>query len=241
MSYISVDNNVVSSDANIIIKQQGNNPSKSARQTNETETHINRKALTNLNDKKTSWQLPTNNQTDYHRTGSQKFCPVIKTIVRNLDLDHVRPKRAGIIIYTVKDGSVYFGLGVDTKTHDLTDFGGGVSYKTDNNAVRGAIREFEEESLEIFESLTFNDIEHCPVIYDKNNLIIFLHIDIDPDAVSEAFNAKYKSVMRNLESEVCAITWLTWEEFKYSIREPDIMFSRVQKFLLQAGDFSYLL
>lgn len=183
---------------------------------------------------------------------SHTYSPVIKTIVKNINLEYVRPQRAGIIIYTVTNGSIFFGLGLDSRTHDLTDFGGGVYYKLDINVLRGATREFEEETLEIFEPFTIEDIKQCPVIYDDNNLIVFVHLDIDPDATCSAFNEKYKQIvdkqhfysdkMRYIrEPEVCGITWLTWEEFRYVIETKGIMFSRVQKFLARAGDFSYLL
>lgn len=184
----------------------------------------------------------------------QKQSNVIKTIVYNLNLEYVKPQRAGIIIYTIHDGSVYFGLGLDSNTHDLTDFGGRVFYKFDQNVIRGALREFEEETLGIFDTISHDDIKNCPVIYDDNNLIIFVHLDIDPNDISETFNNKYRETIEQLhiemqrlnnykyrEPEVCGITWLSWEDFQRSIKEKGIMFSRVQRFLNRADDFSYLL
>jgi hypothetical protein len=207
---------------------------------------------------------------------------VIKTKVRNVNLDCVKPRRAGIILYTVYEGSVYFGMGLDSRTHDLTDFGGGVSYSTDKNVINGALREFQEETLKIFEDLTIDNIGHCPVIYDSKNLIIFLHANIDPNEVCNKFKRNYilheeerkqkrldlgmtsgetelveeylsptfmdynKKYLRRPDSlmcdpEVCAITWLSWEDFQLSIKTEGIMFSVVQKFLKRADDFSYLL
>jgi hypothetical protein len=172
---------------------------------------------------------------------------IIKTTVQNLNLVCVKPQRAGIIIYTIDGRSTYFGLGLDAKSHDLTDFAGQVIYVKDLDVIHGAIREFEEETLGIFDKITADDIKSCPVIYDRNNLIIFVHMDVDPNATCIAFNNKYKHVIsqtegkRCREPEVCGITWLTWEEFQDSINQKGIIFSRVQKFLAQAEDFSYLL
>ena len=178
---------------------------------------------------------------------------IIKTIVQNINLECVKPQRAGVIIYTVINGFIYFGLGLDSKTHDLTDFGGGVSYKNDLNAICGALREFQEETLEIFDDISFDDIKQCPVIYDNNNLIIFIHMNVDPDATCIRLNEKYKKAIeinqssvlegkpRHHDPEVCGITWLTWEEFQYSIKTKGVMFLRVQRFLIRAGDFSHLL
>lgn len=183
------------------------------------------------------------------RTSDQKQMrsPVIKTTVQNLNLDCVKPQRAGVIIYTVIDGATYFGLGLDAKTHDLTDFGGTIYYQYDPDVITGALREFQEETLEIFDPLTREDIKQCPVIYDDSNLIIFVHLQVDPDSACRIFNQKYKSIAhsgnpnkRNVP-EVCGITWLTWEEFQQSINEKGVMFFRVQRFLSRADDFSYLL
>lgn len=135
-----------------------------------------------------------------YRNRTVRKIPIIKTTVQNLNLEYVKPQRAGIIIYTVINGSIYFGLGLDAKTHDLTDFGGGVIYKTDLNVIRGALREFEEETLEIFDPITFDDIKQCPVIYDNDNLIIFVHMNIDPDTTCVAFNTKYKQIINTNRS-----------------------------------------
>lgn len=187
---------------------------------------------------------------------NQKKLPVIKTTVQNLNLECVRPQRAGVIIYTFFEGATFFGLGLDSRTHDLTDFGGGVFYKTDQNVVRGALREFEEETLQIFQEIKPEDIKKCPVIYDDDNLIIFIHLKVDPDAVCSRFNRSYLETIDNnklhrargeasrrkfIDPEVCGITWLSWEEFQRSIKDKGIMFSRVQRFLMRAEDFSYLL
>lgn len=180
----------------------------------------------------------------------QQFA-VIKTTVQNLNLEYVKPQRAGVIIYTVVNGSIYFGLGLDSRTHDLTDFGGGVYYKLDTNAIRGALREFEEETLGIFDPISPTDITQCPVVYDNRNLIIFVHMNVDPETVCFTFNEKFRKIVqasdegprkkRRSEPEVCGITWLTWEEFQDCINSRGKLFSRVQKFLARAGGFAHLL
>jgi len=130
---------------------------------------------------------------------NQSSLSVIKTTVHALNLSCVQPKRAGVIPYTVSNGAIYFGLGLDSKTHDLTDFAGGVFYKTDHDVVQGALREFEEETLQIFDSIKADDIKECPVIYDSDNLIIFIHMNIDPDVICSVFNDKYQEVMRGIK------------------------------------------
>jgi hypothetical protein len=167
---------------------------------------------------------------------------IVKTIVNDIDLSVVKPQRAGVILYTVHNNSVYFGLGVDCLSHDLTDFGGNV-HKNKENVIEGALREFEEETLGIFKKITINDIKQYPVVYDSKNLIIFIHVSVDPNKVSEVFNNKFKNVLKTsiLMPEVCGITWLSWKDFYYSINNKGVLFFRVQKFLSKSNDFSYLL
>lgn len=165
---------------------------------------------------------------------------VIKTFVSNIDVALIRPSRAGIIMYTSFHGQIYLGVGLDAQSHDLTDFGGRVQYAIDGNAICGAIREFEEETLHIFDPLTEEMLSHSPVIYDRHNLIIFLHLDIHPDVISKAFqDAFHKQCHRRVE--VCGITWLSWAEFQHCLFFRSNFFVRVEKFLRRAGDFSYLL
>jgi len=182
--------------------------------------------------------------------------PIIKTMVKNLNMENVKPHRAGVIIYTVINDAVYFGLGLDARTHDLTDFGGGVMYKSDLNPINGALREFREETLNIFEEITNEDIAESIVLYDNRNLIIFIHMDLDPNSVSLAFNNKYASVVQQNadfssrkskrssgknDPEVCGITWITWEELQIAINRPGILYTKVQKFLANANNFGQLL
>lgn len=175
---------------------------------------------------------------DRRRTSTNRSS-VIRTTIANLNLECVKPQRAGVIIYTVYNDMVYVGMGVDMKTHDLTDFGGGISYKKDRNVVAGALREFNEETLGIFRKLSIEDVMTSAVLYDDTyNLIIFLHIDVDPNVVSEKFLNRFNEVPK---AEICGIQWLTWEEFQKHVNTPGIIFSRVQKFLKRAGDFSSLL
>jgi hypothetical protein len=163
--------------------------------------------------------------------------------VRDILNTNVRPQRAGVILYTVLDGIVYFGLGLDSKTHDITDFGGTVQYRADGNAINGALREFQEETLEIFEPFTVDNINNCSVIYDTVNLIIFIRVQIHPNLVSFAFHKRYKYVYDRdtYRPEVCDIVWLNLDEFQAAIKEAGVMFSRVRRFLNKAGDLTTIL
>lgn len=177
-----------------------------------------------------------------------KMFPVYKTLTKYLDMDYIKPQRAGVILYTVYNNYIYFGFGLDSNTHDLTDFGGSVYYNIDKNVLNGALREFKEETLDIFTDINIDDIQNCPVIYDNKNLILFIRIDINPNYVSQAFHKKYLETLINNPSqyiEVCGITWLTLEELNLAINNRGInkgtLFHRVQNFLYRARDFTHLL
>ena len=114
---------------------------------------------------------------------------IYETSVKDFDCKIHRPQRAGVIMYTIINDEVLFGMGLDTRTHDITDFGGGVSYKIDKNAIIGALREFREETLEIFNKINMDDIMNSKVIYDENNLIIFEGFFASPLSVCSVISA----------------------------------------------------
>jgi hypothetical protein len=168
------------------------------------------------------------------------------TIVKDFDFNNVKPQRAGVIMYTIMDNEIYFGMGLDTKTHDITDFGGGVSYKKDLNAIVGALREFNEETLSIFNKIKITDIENSQVIYDNNNLIVFVNILLKPSDICERFNEKFDEMINinkywKNQPEVCGIIWLSLEQLNYCLNTNGIMFTRVKKFLSKITDIKELI
>lgn len=165
------------------------------------------------------------------------------TTVSLIDKQTVKPTRAGVIFYTNIRGEYYIGLGKDTKTNDLTDFSGGIRYKKDINAIRGALRECKEETLGMF-CPKEEEIQNCNVVYDKKNLVIFIPINFShPLQVSKQFTEKYNLAIENHKTgkermpEVCEFTWLTLPEFKNLLyrRGSGILFSRVRNFLVNVG------
>lgn len=160
------------------------------------------------------------------------------------------PHRAGVIMYTVHNGCTYFCVGLDAQTHDLSDLAGSVRRKYETG-VGGALREFEEESLGIFEEITESEVAHCPVIYTQKDLVIFIRLEVNPHEVCEKFAKEYQSVMDSrgdtrmsmkwVEPEMCALVWLTWEELVHAIRVQGVMYERIRRLLQGAGDFSDML
>src|SRR5258708_15542441 len=115
-------------------------------------------------------------ETSYNFKPTRAYNDVVcKYKVKNINLNVVKPQRGGFILYTKKWNEIYFGLGIDTITGEITDWAGGISYKEgyDKNVIDGAIREFTEETLGIFGTITYEDVEECLAIYNSSNLIIF--------------------------------------------------------------------
>lgn len=130
--------------------------------------------------------------------------------IKDVDWTKVKPQRGGVVPYTVRDGEVYFGLGIDTKTGDITDFGGGIRYKKDGDAVTGSLREFMEESLCIFGAYNMETVKNTVVVYTDSIMIIFLHFDVDMEQVNEIFDSR---VRISRYSEISSLIWLPKSAF----------------------------
>lgn len=169
----------------------------------------------------------------------QPVKPIV-TKAKNIDLLNTRPSRGGVILYCIKANIMYFGFGVDTRYNELSDLSGGLKYKKDQNAIRGALRELKEESLELY-NMTESDVQESVTIYDKHNLIIFLKIYDDPIEITQKFQERYQTATN---SEISAIVWLTQLDMKMVIKYSNtpihpsiIMYERVRKLLDKADNF----
>lgn len=156
--------------------------------------------------------------------------------VKNLNLNLVKPQRAGVLMYTIIDGELFFGFGIDAKFNEYTDFGGGIQYKKDINVIIGALREFHEETLAILPTISFNNVLDNVVLYNNQMLILFLYID-DLADISQKFNkallnSKFK------KKEVSSIKWISETSLKQMLNTLDSkIYERVRQFLLNSGDF----
>lgn len=161
-----------------------------------------------------------------------------KNYVCDIDLRKVKPSRAGIIVYTTYRDRVLFCMGTDTATKDLTDFGGGINYKKDFDAVGGAIREFGEESLNVFGKLDRKDLNNCLAVYSDNIMIIFVRINVFPKVISSIFKERVKN---EKNPEVSKLSWLTTDQLYQYIRNENVdgvsMYSKVRTLLFYAGNF----
>lgn len=127
----------------------------------------------------------------------------------------LKTKHAGIIPFTVdENGELVFLLGIDSRSKDLADFGG--KRETNENAFQTAFREFKEETLDIFNSKVYNNMESLyETISDKSeNTIIFLPIDRKwlKRAIIR-FSEKKKLIEKNKIVEMSCIKWIYLNNF----------------------------
>lgn len=154
------------------------------------------------------------------------------TYVNQLDLNLNKPQRGGVILYTIVDGRLLFGFGLDSTYDELTDFSGGIKYKKDKNLIDGALREFREESEGLY-FLNKEDVIHSPVLIDKHNVIMFLYTSESPDEITYQFQNQYGH-----KSEIKNIVWVTEDELRSALElNLTYIYSRVKNFLIKFGDF----
>jgi hypothetical protein len=140
---------------------------------------------------------------------------MIFKMVKDVDWRNTTPQRAGVIVYTVHKEKLYFGLGVDLIHNNITDFGGQVKYFNDKNAVIGGLREFREETHNVFGEFHPNQVQECKVAIRTSMIIIFVPLNIYPEKVSKHFLATADD---SSDREIKEIIWLTKREFLNSIK-----------------------
>ena len=74
------------------------------------------------------------------------------SFVNPYTLKEIKSIRSSVILYTIINNNIWFLLGIDKKTGEITDLGGGIK-KHENNLVAG-YREFNEETNGIFKDVT---------------------------------------------------------------------------------------
>lgn len=161
--------------------------------------------------------------------------------IKNIDFSTFKPVRAGVIVYTFHKHKTFFILGIDTKSGDVTDFAGGVSFKKED-PLSGGLRELMEESLGIFGNIRVDEIINCISVYDKENLIIFVPINIDINSKIDEFSFRVKH-LRN--PEVIKLKILSKKDFVAlidgnSIGE-NVMYDRIRNLLLSGKNSHNLL
>ncbi len=172
--------------------------------------------------------------------------------VRDVDWRQTRSQRAGAIVYTIITGELKFCLGIDQNFGNITDFGGHVQSTTDKTAVAGGLREYYEETLGVFGEFTPDQVADCLVAYRHDMMIMFIHLDVDPEAASQAFDKRSLKALELeiLELEIRKLIWLTREDLFQLIKNSnveidgeiitgyDVVVDFLKQLCLAVGDFT---
>ena len=138
-----------------------------------------------------------------------------------------RIKRGGLILYTnVDDEGVFFCMGIDRNSSDLSDFGG-QREEQDPTILHTAVREFNEESRRMIgTTLTVADIQDCKCIYNRQMILIFLEIGSGDKSIIHSINDSFtdmryiikpQSCKKNTSLEMRGLCWISHSDIKHLI------------------------
>jgi hypothetical protein len=170
---------------------------------------------------------------------NQKYNSILETMfIYSQDLDHEKktPVRAGVIPFTVRDHRLHFLLGIDRRTRELTDFGGGV--KNTETMLDAAFRELLEESCKIFGgSVTKEHLKESPAVANSSRTAAIFFLRVDSKWIDNAeieFNTKQQELCGiKKHNELIGVKWVDQENFKLIAfnRRSQCMWKRIQNIL----------
>jgi len=144
--------------------------------------------------------------------------------------------RAGVIPYTIYNNQLYFLLGIDRKTRELTDFGGGV--KSTEGLLEAAYRELHEETCGMFAGrVTRQHLQNSLLLLTKkrDTGIFFLYIDPRWTEVAERVFSANQQKLNSIKkyNELIGIKWIRQTDFhKIAFdRNSRCMWRRIQNIL----------
>lgn len=155
--------------------------------------------------------------------------------IKDIEWEFQKQLRGGVIPYTIYEGKTYFCLGQDTASNDLTDFGGGI--KKTENRIDGALREFKEESLNVFGDINKESILDQIILYSSKMLILLIKFEVNPQIIKDTFQQLTKNESK---LEINDIFWLSKDELLKIIQSEipielfnsnKIMYTKVRYFL----------
>lgn len=139
----------------------------------------------------------------------KKHSKVKVNYCRNVNWKLENQKRAGVIVYTTYKNQLIFGLGIDSQSGNVTDFGGQVNSQ-DSSPLTGGLREFSEETLNVFGFLTEEQVSDFVVVYSSEMLIVFAHLNFDLKTTHRLFESRMNSLKK---TEISSLVWLSDKQF----------------------------
>jgi len=151
-------------------------------------------------------------------------------------LARIRTDRASVVPYIVErteDGDrLYFLFARDKISGEITDLGGGV--KKNEFSLMAALREFREESDEIFGNIydEINDSATLIAVIDSNKMAV-LFLPLQKEWYTKAPKMFANRPMENIKrthNEVSELLWYSEDELKKLLSSRNTMWTRLRRF-----------
>lgn len=153
-------------------------------------------------------------------------------ITLGVELSNIKTQRASVIPYTIRDGVMYYLLGVHSETGDITDFGGGV--KKSENSLYSAAREWKEETKGVFGSdlYNINNMLLNVAVYDKNMALLFVPIN---NKWIDTANFTFQSItpLKKDNQEISSLRWYTHTQFMNLLKHRSRLWDRIRRFYVK--------
>lgn len=163
-----------------------------------------------------------------HQTPNGSLRPITEyneiryTKVKNLNIVKNKIQRAGVILYNTDGTELMFYLGIDRKTNEITDFSGGL--KKNESIIKGALREFHEETMNTFTNIKLDTIQDYYIVYDNFMAIIFIPINFDLAFVNQKLSTSHTN-------EVTKMVQIKGSNFSQDFLYNTNMYQRLSIFL----------
>jgi 8-oxo-dGTP pyrophosphatase MutT (NUDIX family) len=144
----------------------------------------------------------------------------------------IRTKRCGVLPYTRHNDKFWFMLGRHADTQDLCDFGGGV--KKDETALDAGLREFHEETRDIFTGFSF-DVKNCASFINRQGTMAIIFLYIAEEWFYRAPTEFQKIIpLYKKHREICDVVWVHEKAMKNMLwgykKSTDVVWSRIRVF-----------
>lgn len=160
------------------------------------------------------------------------YFPLSSKIVKIDDLiDNMENiKTTGIFSYTIVSDVIYLCLCKTYRYDQITWFDGAVDKRKDKTLKDAAIREFTEETNNVFNITNINPDSYCIFNFREIHIILKLSIKYDLEEIDRMF------ISNERNSEIKELIWMTLDELFENIeKNPEIFYSIFRDTVKQIG------
>lgn len=148
--------------------------------------------------------------------------------VRDINWNDRKFIRAGVIPVAEQGGVKFFAFGVENGVAAIGDLGGHRE-KQDRDTLDSAIREYQEEGLNVFGNITREMLQDCFVLEGKDTAEILFPV---PPPLYQ-YTEKFRQLLGdNIDHEVQSIIWLSRHQLLLAIDSQEAAFDGTKIFHL---------